>query len=286
MATKKKSGWATLPAKAPKFDFSGDALKKAWKDLHAGDAEPYPDAKRAAALLKAAGKAAPKDLDADGVATQLQEGWRAFHEGRFEAAHEAGRALGVLGASLATKALGIHAAYLVDDDAERLQRFEFVTAIAEQAIDALPAEANSHYRRAFGLGRYSQGISIVKALKQGLAGKVRESLDKTLAIEPDHAEARLAMAVYHAEVVSKVGGLIGGMTYGAKASEAEKHLAAALKLMPKSPVAHLEQGNVALLLHGSKGEDAAAAAYEKAAGLKPRDAMEWLDARHAASQIE
>ena len=39
MATKKKSGWASLPAKAPKFDFSGDALKKAWKDLHAGDAE-------------------------------------------------------------------------------------------------------------------------------------------------------------------------------------------------------------------------------------------------------
>ena len=121
---------------------------------------------------------------------------------------------------------------------------------------------------------------------ESLAGKVRESLDKALAIEPDHAEARLAMAVYHAEVVSKVGGLIGGMTYGAKASEAEKHLAAALKLMPKSPVAHLEQGNVALLLHGAKGEDAAAAAYEKAAGLKPRDAMEWLDARHAASQIE
>jgi tetratricopeptide (TPR) repeat protein len=285
MATK-KSGWAALPAKAPAFDFSGDALKKAWKELHAGDAEPFPDAKRGAALLKAAGKAAPKGLDAETVATTLQNGWRAFHEGRFEAAHEAGRSLGVIGASLATKAMGIHAAYLVNDAAEQLQRFEFVAAMAEQAVAALPDEANSHYRRAFGLGRYSQGISIVKALKQGLAGKVRESLDKTLALEPDHAEARLALAVYHAEIVSKVGGLIGGMTYGAKASDAEKHLAAALKLTPKSPVAHLEQGNVALLLHGAKGEDAAAAAFEKAAGLKPRDAMEWLDARHAASQIE
>lgn len=286
MATKKKSGWAVLPAKAPKFDFSGDALKKAWKDLHAGDAEPYPDTKRAAALLKAAGKSAPKDFDAESLANQLQDGWRAFHEGRFETAHATGQALGVIGASLATKAMGIHAAYLVDDDAERLKRFELVSAMAEQAIEALPDEANSHYRRAFGLGRYSQGISIVKALKEGLAGKVRESLDKTLALAPDHAEARLALAVYHAEIVSKVGSLIGGMTYGAKASEAEKHLAAALKLMPKSPVAHLEQGNVALLLHGAKGEEAAAAAYERAASLKPRDAMEWLDARHAASQIE
>lgn len=286
MANKKKSGWAAMPAKAPAFDFSGDALKKAWKDLHAGDAEPYPDAKRATALLKAAGKAAPKGLDGDALADALQQGWRAFHEGRFEDAFEAGEGLGPVGASLATKAMGIHAAYLVDDEAESLKRFETVAALADAAISALPAEANSHYRRAFGLGRYSQGISIVKALKQGLAGKVRESLEKTLELEPDHAEARLALAVYHAEIVAKVGGLIGGMTYGAKASEAEKHLAAALKLMPKSPVAHLEQGNVALLLHGAKGEDVAASAFEKAAKQKPRDAMEWLDARHAASQIE
>lgn len=286
MATKKKNVWAAMPAKAPAFDYGGDALKKGWKELHAGDAEPFPDAMRAAGLLKAAGKAAPKGLDAEALATALQDGWRAFHEGRFEAAFDAGAALGPMGASLATKAMGIHAAYLVDDEATRLDRFETVAALAEAAIATLPAEANSHYRRAFGLGRYSQGISIVKALKQGLAGKVRESLDRTLELAPDHAEARLALAVYHAEIVSKVGGMIGGLTYGAKASEAEKHLAAALKLTPKSPVAHLEQGNVALLLHGAKGEDAAAAAFEKAAMLKPRDAMEWLDARHAAGQIE
>lgn len=286
MATKKKGAWAPMPSKAPAFDFSGDALKKAWKDLHAGDAEPWPDAKRAASLLKAAGKAAPKGIDASSLAEKLESGWRAFHEGRFEEAFAVGESLGAIGASLATKAMGIHAAHLVDDEAERLKRFEGAVALADEAVSALPDEANSHYRRAFALGRYGQGISIVKALKQGLAAKVRESLDRTLALEPNHAEARLAYAVYHSEIVSKVGGLIGGMTYGAKASEAEKHLAAALKLTPKSPVAHYEQGNVALLLHGAKGEDEAAAAYEKAAKLKPRDAMEWLDGRLAASQIE
>ena len=41
-----------------------------------------------------------------------------------------------------------------------------------------------------------------------------------------------------------------------------------------------------LLLKGDKGEDDAAAAYEKAAKLKPRDAMEALDARFAREQIE
>ena len=286
MATKKKGGWATLPKAAPAFDFSGDALKKAWKELHAGDTEPFPDVKRAGALIKAAGRAAPKNHDEASLAEALQAGWAAFHEGRFEEAFELGTALGVVGASLATKAMGIHAAYLLTDANEQLKRFEMVSELAEAAVAALPSEANSHYRRAFGLGRYSQGISIVKALKEGLAGKVRDSLEKTLAMSPDHVEAKLALAVYHAEIVSKVGGMIGGLTYGAKASEAEKLLASALKMMPKSPVAHLEQGNVALLIGGSKGEDAAVAAYEKAAKMKPHDAMEWLDARHAASQIE
>ncbi len=286
MPSKKSSGWATMPAKAPAFDFRGDALKQAWKELHAGDGEAFPDTRRAADLLRAAGTFAAKNLDTGALAEQLQDGWRAFHEGRFEAAFKAAEALGPIGASLAGKAMGIHATHLVEDDTTRLQRFETVSALAAAAIVALPAEANSHYRHAYGLGRYSQGISILKALKQGLAGKVRVSLEKTLELDPKHVEARLALAVYHAEIVAKVGGMIAGLTYGAKASEAEKHLAEALKLAPKSPIAHLEQGNVALLLHGTKGEDAAAAAYERASKLKPRDAMEWLDARLAASQIE
>ena len=41
-----------------------------------------------------------------------------------------------------------------------------------------------------------------------------------------------------------------------------------------------------LLLHGDKPEDAAAAAYEKAAGCKPLDAMEALDAAFAKEQLE
>ena len=284
MVTRKKSAWAALPAGVA-FDFSGDALKKAWKGLHAGDGEPWPDKPRAAALLKAAGKAAPA-LDANALAEALQEAWRAFHEGRFETAWNSGRALGAVGASVAVKAIGIHAAHLVDDTAERLARFEAAGALAETAVAALPGEANSHYRRAFALGRYSQDISILKALKDGLAGKVRDSLERSLTLAPMHAEAHLAMAVYHAEIVAKVGGLVAGLTYGAKAAEAEKHLAAALKLTPEAPVVQLERGHVLLLLHGAKGEDAAAAAFENAAKRKARDAMEWLDARHAAGMIE
>lgn len=281
-----KSSWAAFPHDAKGFTYAGDALKKAWPKLHAGDTESYPDSKRAAALIAAAGKAAPKGLDADALADALQDAWRKFHHGDFKAAFDAGEALGPVGASVAVKAIGIHATYLVDDDAEKLKRFEQAAKIAESAVKALPDEANSHYRHAFALGRYSQGLSIAKALKAGIAGKVRGALDKTLELSPKHAEAHTAMALYHAEIIGKVGSMIGGLTYGAKSAEAEKHIKTALKLTPDSPIAHIEHGNVLMLLHGDKQEDAAAAAYEKAAKLKPIDAMEALDAAFAASQLE
>ena len=280
-----KYAWAAFPHDATGYAYAGDALKKAWPKLHAGDCEPFPDAKRAAALLKAAGKAAPK-LDAEALADALQDAWRAFHRGDFKAAHDAGVALGPIGASVAVKALGIHATYLVDDEGERLKRYEQAATLAEAAVKALPDEANSHYRHAFALGRYSQGLSIAKALKMGIAGKVRAALEATLELAPKHAEAHTALALYHAEIINKIGAMIGGLTYGAKAAEAEKHIREAVKLTPASPIAHIEHGNVLLLLDEARNEDAAAEAYERAAKCKPLDAMEALDAAWARDQLE
>ena len=279
------SRWAPFPHDAAGYAYPGDALKKAWPKLHAGDCEPWPDARRAAALLESAGKAAPK-LDADGLATALQNAWRAFHRGEFKAAFDAGQALGPIGATVAVKALGIHAAHLVDDEAEQLKRYQQAATLAEAAVKALPDEANSHYRHAFALGRYSQGLSIAKALKLGIAGKVCDSLETALELSPKHAEAHTAMALYHAEIIGKIGAMIGGMTYGANASEAQRHIKEALKLTPASPITHVEHGNVLLLLDERRNEDAAAAAYEKAARCKPLDAMEALDAAYARSQLE
>jgi hypothetical protein len=182
--------------------------------------------------------------------------------------------------------MGIHTTYLVDDEKTKLARFEAVAKLAEDAVEALPKEANAHYFRAFGWGRYSQLISVTKALSQGIAGRVKESLDQTLKLAPKHAEAHLALAVYHAEIVSKVGGMIAGLTYGAKASTAEELIAKAQKLAPDSPVVHLEHGNVLLLLKGRNSEDAAVNAYLKATRMKPVEAMQALDVAAAKDVLE
>ncbi|MEO8673100.1 MAG: hypothetical protein ABI411_17420 [Tahibacter sp.] len=278
-----KKGWATFPHPDKAYDYAGDKLAKAWKTLHAGDQEPYPDEKYVAGLLKTNAKLGK---DAGKLAADLQDAWRAFHFGDFEDAYQRGVALKALGASVAIKAGGIHASYLLDNDKEKLARYEALAALADDAIAALPDAANSHYRRAFAIGRYSQCISITKALAQGLAGKVKESLDTTLELAPKHAEAQLALGMYHAEIVGKVGGILAKLTYGASAATAEKHLKEAQKLTPDAPIVWVEYANGLILLYGDKQEDAAAAAYAKAAKLKPRDAMEALDAAFAKEQIE
>src|SRR6185437_14272637 len=172
--TMAKSSWAAFPHPDKAFDYAGDKLAKAWPKLHAGDQEPFPDDKHVAKLLKAN---AALGKDAAKSAAQLQDAWRAFHRGDFQDAYDAGVALKALGASVAIKAGGIHATYLVDDTAAKTKRYESLAALAESAIDALPDDANAHYRYAFALGRLSQTISIGKALAQGLAGKVRAALD-------------------------------------------------------------------------------------------------------------
>ena len=278
-----KKSWAAFPHKDKAFDYAGDKLAKAWPKLHAGDQEPYPDEKHVSALLKANPRLGK---DAATIAAQLQDAWRDFHRGDFQQAHESGLALKALGTSVAIKAAGIHATYLVDDDDARTRRYEDLVRLADEAVVALPDLANSHYRRAFAIGRLSQSISIAKALAQGLAGKVRESLDKTLKMEAKHAEAMTAFGLYHAEIVNKVGGMLAKLTYGANAADAEKHLKAALKLTPQSPIAWIEYGNGLMLLHGEKREDDVAEAYDKAANCKPLDAMEALDAEWAREQIE
>jgi hypothetical protein len=278
-----KSNWAPFPHPDKAFDYGGDKLAKAWAKLHAGDQEPFPDEKHVAKLLKANPKLGK---DAGKLAAQLQDAWRAFHRGDFHEAFETGTALKALGASVATKAGGVHAAYLVKSDKDKLSRYETMAKLSEEAIAALPDEANSHFRRAFSLGRYSQCLSIAQALAQGIAGKVKTSLDNALKLAPKHAEARTALGLYHAEIVGKVGGMLAKLTYGASAGEADKQLKEALKLTPDAPIAWVEYGNAQLLLRGDKGEDDAAAAFAKAAKLKPRDAMEALDVAWAREQIE
>lgn len=279
--------WTRFPHASKSFQYSGAALQKAWKRLHAGDQEPYPSADFVSAALRATPALKKRaGENAEASAESLQDAWRAFHQGEFQHAAELGESLGPLGANVQNKATAIYATYLVEDQALKLKLFQECAERAEALAKLCPDWPNAHYQRAYALGRYSQGISITKALAQGLGGKVKEALTATLDLAPKHAEAHLAMALYHAEIIEKVGAMIGGLTYGAKTERALEHFETARKLTPDAPIVHLEYGNGLLMLYGKKRQEDARRAFETAAKLKPADAMERLDVEAAKARLE
>lgn len=256
------ANWTKFPHDSSDFDYPDARLEKAWKKLHAGDCEPYPGDKK------------------------LQEAWRCFHRGEFQKAVSLGDQCGVSGHAVANKATGIYATYLETSENRQIECFKAAIERAERAMRELPEDPNAHYFHAFNLGRYSQSISVVKALKQGVGGKIATSLGKALELQPDHAEAHTAMGMYHAEIIDKVGKLIGSMTYGASEKEAIRHFEKALKLTPLAPISHIEYGNGLYLLYGDSRLDDITDLYVKASELTPRDAMEKLDIESALSELE
>lgn len=257
-----KTKWQAYPLSQKGFKFDGDALKKQWAALHAGDCVAYP---------KEEG---------------LQEAWRQYHLGNFGEAVELGLAEGIAGYTVANKAQAMYATYIEKKDAAKLKHFEEVMARAEEAMKKDAKNPNAHYLYAYAAGRYSQGISVVKALSQGYGGKIKTALETALKLEPKHADAHTAMGAYNAEIIDKVGGMVGGLTYGAKKEKGVEHYEKALKLAAKSPITRIEFANGLLMLYGDKEADRATDLYVEASEMTPRDAVEQLDVEAAKAELE
>ena len=254
--------WKSFPHPDAAYVYTAATLKKAWARLHVGDAEPYP--KKAV----------------------LVEAWIAFHAGDFEKAVSLGLDAGIDGYGVAHKASCIYATYLETSEKKRLAMFEEVAERCERHQSEQPDNPAGYYWHAYALGRYAQGISIVKALAQGIAPKVRASLEKTIKLAPKHADAHIALGAFHAEIIGSVGAMIGGLTYGVKKEEAYKAFKKAIELNPDTAIGRIEYANALVTLDGKKKMDEAVALYEAAAAVDPQDAMERLDVEAAKAELE
>ncbi len=288
MRAAKKTSPGTSAGSGGDFDRSVPQLHQVWDKLHRGDQEPWPDAKGIAGLAARNPSFAGR-LDGQGgaaaVAEGLQSAWREFHAGRFPQAIKLGSALGGIGAVVANKAAAIYSLTMHRGTARRVDLLQTATGRGEASVEEFPEYANAHYMLALVLGRYSQDISILKAVTAGLATRVKDHLERTLALEPRHAEAHVALGLYHAELIGKLGGLAAALTYGASRDKAMEHFQRALKLAPGSPIVHIEYANGLLLLDSKNGRAQAEKLYAEAASCKPLDAMEQLDAERAQRGI-
>jgi tetratricopeptide (TPR) repeat protein len=252
--------WTAFPY-GDDYRLDAAALKKQWGRLHAGDAEPLP---KDAAVLEA---------------------WALFHAGDFQKAYEAGLKAGDAGATVANKAQCIYANYLEKSEKTKLAMFQEAAERAEAQQGREPKNASAHYWQAYALGRYSQGISITKALSQGLGGKVKAALETAVKLQPKHADAHIALGAFHAEVIDKVGKLLG-KTQGADSATGLKMYKRALELNPTSAIAMVEYANGLVMLEGDKKMKDAEKLYHDAAGCQAADAMERLDVEMAKAELE
>ena len=152
---------------------------------------------------------------------------------------------------VANKAQSIYANYLETSEKAKLAMFLEIAERAEAQAKANPKLANAHYWMAYALGRYSQGISVAKALTQGLGSKVKTALETTIALAPKHSDAHIALGAFHAEVIDKVGKLLG-KTQGADTATGLKMFKEALALNPDSAIARVEYANGLVMLEGDK----------------------------------
>jgi tetratricopeptide (TPR) repeat protein len=253
--------WTAFPYDNADYVYDAAALKKQWSRLHAGDAEPL-----------------PKD-------DKVLAAWALFHAGEFQKAYDAGLKAGGAGLAVANKAQAIYANYLEKNEKTKLAMFMEVAERAEAQQAEEPKNASAYYWQAYALGRYSQGISVAKALAQGLGGKVKSALETTIKLAPKHADAHIALGAFHAEVIDKVGKLLG-KTQGADAATGLKMFKEALKLNPASAIAMVEYANGLIMLEGDKKMAEAEKLYEDAAACTPADAMERLDVEMAKAELE
>jgi len=166
--------WTKFPHADKAYAYDAAELKKHWSRLHRGDCEPLPK---------------------DGA---VLEAWRRYHIGDFKEAVEAGIAAGGPGVNAAVKAQAIYANYLEKTEKTKLALLEEAAAWADDRRASAAKDANAHALYAYALGRYGQGISVVKALAQGFGGKMKEAL--TTAIKPSRISSPPMLASFRSLV--------------------------------------------------------------------------------------
>lgn len=245
----------------PRFD--AETVLAQWRRLHAGQGDFDPPA-----------------------AAELLDGWTHYHLGDFERAAAIGLQHGGReGLALANRSTAIYANYLEPREAVRLALFRQVADRAAEQAEKEPDDCQAHYWHAYALGRYSQGVSVAKALALGLGGKVKGALERVVELQPKHADAHLALGAFHAEVIDKVGTLVGRMTYGVRPEAAIEFFDRGLALNPHSVSGLMEYAHGLQMLHGESHEAQATRLFQQAAACAPADARERLDVELARASL-
>jgi tetratricopeptide (TPR) repeat protein len=158
--------------------------------------------------------------------------------------------------------LARHYVWLADDPArsgeEKSKRGKRAWDYAEKAIAADPDGFEGYYYAAVGMGNYSLGIGILKALSQGIEGKFKDRLSRAEKLRPDFESGAIPTAW------GRFWFKLPWPKYDAKKSR--KALEKALTMNPDNVRAHVY---LAELHEKEDRKDEARAEWQRAAAAEP-----------------
>lgn len=206
------------------------------------------------------------------AAQSIDDANAAYAEGRFVEAADMGEGLGTSdGYALAAKSMAVYAHYEASDE-EFSEAIERAIRMGEEAIAADPNNPDAHYESAHAVGRYAQRVGAFTALREGLAGKIRDLLEATLALDPDYVHAMLALGGWHADIAAE--GFVARTMYGGSEEEAVTLFERALELAPESRVVLHAYGIRLQRLDKESGTERAREMLERALALPLGDAYD------------
>jgi tetratricopeptide (TPR) repeat protein len=197
-------------------------------------------------------------------------------EGKLQAAYTEALKLGNAGYVLAAKAASYYAGYQAAEK-EKGSWYDRAEEAAKKAIQADPDDPEAYFELARAHGRLAQFRGILESLN--LASSVRDNLNKALKLKPDHAGAKVALALWHLELTQK--GV--GWLYGANIGQVVPLFEEAIKLEPQTIIHRVEYAT-ALARMNRKAE--AIKQLEFALSLPARTYADQKDLERARKQLE
>lgn len=138
-------------------------------------------------------------------------------------------------------------------EAQKKALLQQAQTYAHKALAVTPNSALAHFQLAAAEGRLAQFQGLLQSAS--LASSVKRHLDRAIALDPGMANAYVALGLWHANPVNRLG-LVAGLK-GASREAVVPNFQKAVALEPGNPAHRVEYAN-ALLLDSSRHRAAAA----------------------------
>jgi hypothetical protein len=291
--------WARVPLDQSRFTFTFEQIRQKWPVLMRGLKLdfPSPDYLKTR-YLKFPGLLQTlkyKDSDWQQHSYNVLEVWQAFFRGDFQHASQLGKKYGGYAQVPGVLSEIIAAVYLMPTLAQKQallrdailrissygQQFPFVPGDQDFKHDY----AMMRLGFAYAIGRLAEDESIAEQLSSKHAVIAMNAATELLADMPHHPMGLGLAGGIDANVIRRVGKLLGSMSLNVHAFDAEMAFRESIQLVPDMAILRYEYANSLLYTNGRESWPEAQKQLQIAAGLTPQDAMEALDIAYAKKHL-